>query len=91
MLGLEGQAVWPSTLSVAECFRVVANVLRRCLVLQDMLLWNYLEVRGERRGDWMMGLDVEDLLDLQDMGLFDGDTDLDDDSDYSDYEHLLEV
>lgn len=52
-----------------------------------MLLWNYLEVR-EDRNHWLLSLDVEDLLDMQDMGLF---SETDDESDYSDYDQLVEV
>ena len=45
-----------------------------------MLLWNYLEVRDDRQ--WLMTLDMEELLEIGEFGLY-LDTDSDD-SDYSD-------
>lgn len=47
-----------------------------------MLLWNYLEVRDDHR--WLLTLDLEDVFDLQEMGLFSETDDDSDDDDLSD-------
>lgn len=44
-----------------------------------MLLWNYLEVRDDRQ--WLLTLDMDELLEMREFGLFDTDSD---DSDFSD-------
>ncbi|CAG2115752.1 unnamed protein product [Medioppia subpectinata] len=56
--------------------------------LRDMLLWNYLEVRDDNH--WLLTLDLEDVFDIQEMGLLSGydtddDDEEDDDSDISDF------
>ena len=45
-----------------------------------MLLWNYLETRDDP--SWLLSLDLDDLLDMRDMGLLS----TDDDSDVSEYD-----
>ena len=54
--------------------------------LRDMLLWNYLEVRDDNH--WLLTLDLEDVFDIQEMGLLSG-YETDDESDLSDYAENL--
>ena len=53
---------------------------------KDMLLWNYLEVRDDNH--WLLTLDLEDVFDIQEMGLLSG-YETDDESDLSDYAENL--
>ena len=46
-----------------------------------MLLWNYLETRDDP--SWLLSLDLDDLLDMRDMGLL---SSTDDESDFSEYD-----
>ncbi|RWS13299.1 makorin-like protein [Dinothrombium tinctorium] len=48
--------------------------------IRDMLLWNYLEARDDRQ--FLVTLDLEDMIGMHEMGFF---SDSDDGSDYTDY------
>jgi len=68
---------------------VTNNVFTLMSLFQDMLLWNYLEVRQDRNDPFLFSLDLNDIIDIQDMDLL---SDSDDDSDWSDYgSHILAV